>query len=517
MPYTLNKSDGTALLTVADGSIDSSRTITYVGKNYSNYGEAFNENFVKLQENFARITSPSAPLDGQLWYDKSNNVLKVYRGILNWTPVSMTTSVSGTTNQITVTTNSTTGAITLSTPQNTHTSATPTFEKLTLSHDGDDAPLTVTSDTLVANLNADLLDGQQGSFYLNYDNFTNTPSLGTISSQAASSVAITGGSILDVTLTSGNATISGGEISGVTFASDNVTISGGSISGVTDLTVNGGINVIGAATLPIAQSSGLLSFENPNTRFYIGDGTGYSLRFSRRVESTTTDLVTLTDSGTFIIGDTVLATGSSGQLAVGSTRQISLNGSAGTVNIRADSGGWATGLNFIGSSGTNRGGFGGLGSADALSYYYIGPSYDNPYVVVNATGLGIGTVSPAAKLDVVGTTRITGSVHTPPTVVAFNASAMTLDCRNSNVFTVTLTNNVTVAPSLTNPQNGQTINWFITQDSAGSRTMTWPASFKWPSGATKLLSTAPNSVDLLVATYIGATGHWYATLAKGFV
>ena len=286
MPYTLNKSDGTALLTVADGSIDSSRTITYVGKNYSNYGEAFNENFVKLQENFARITSPSAPLDGQLWYDKSNNVLKVYRGILNWTPVSMTTSVSGTANQITVTTNATTGAITLSTPQNTHTSATPTFEKLTLSHDGDDAPLTVTSDTLVANLNADLLDGEQGSFYLNYDNFTNTPSLGTISSQAASSVAITGGSIRDVTLTSGNATISGGSIIDVTFSSSNATITGGSISGITALAVtDGGTGATiltgvlrGNGTDPITTGTVSLATEIDGTLPIANGGTGATTR-----------------------------------------------------------------------------------------------------------------------------------------------------------------------------------------------------------------------------------------------
>ena len=39
------------------------------------------------------------------------------------------------------------------------------------------APLAVTSTTLVSNLNADLLDGQEGSYYLNWGNFTNTPNL----------------------------------------------------------------------------------------------------------------------------------------------------------------------------------------------------------------------------------------------------------------------------------------------------------------------------------------------------
>ena len=38
------------------------------------------------------------------------------------------------------------------------------------------APLTVVSNTLVANLNADLLDGQEGSYYRNYDSLTGLPS-----------------------------------------------------------------------------------------------------------------------------------------------------------------------------------------------------------------------------------------------------------------------------------------------------------------------------------------------------
>ena len=100
--------------------------------------------------------------------------------------------------------------------------------------------------------------------------------------------------------------------------------------------------------------------------------------------------------------------------------------------------------------------------------------------------------------------------------VTFSATAMTVNCNTSNVFTVTLTANVTVAPTLSNASSGQTINWFITQDSTGSRTMTWPTSFKWPGGTAGVLSTAANSVDLLTATYRSDTGFWYATLLKAF-
>jgi hypothetical protein len=85
------------------------------------------------------------------------------------------------------------------------------------------------------------------------------------------------------------------------------------------------------------------------------------------------------------------------------------------------------------------------------------------------------------------------------------------------VFTTTFTANVTTAPTISNPQNGQTINWFITQDATGSRTMTWPSSFRWPTGSITTLSTAANAVDLLTATYLSSTGLWYASLLKQFV
>jgi hypothetical protein len=95
---------------------------------------------------------------------------------------------------------------------------------------------------------------------------------------------------------------------------------------------------------------------------------------------------------------------------------------------------------------------------------------------------------------------------------------MTLDASLSNVFTTTLTASITVAPTITNPKDGQTINWFLTQDSTGSRLITgyWPASFKWPGGSAGVLSTAANAVDLLVATYRATPGYWYASLVKNF-
>jgi hypothetical protein len=80
MAYTINKTNGAVLTTIADGTIDNTSDLTLIGKNYSGYGEILNENFVKLMENFASSSQPASPLAGQLWWDLTNNSLKVYNG-----------------------------------------------------------------------------------------------------------------------------------------------------------------------------------------------------------------------------------------------------------------------------------------------------------------------------------------------------------------------------------------------------------------------------------------------------
>jgi len=39
MAYTINRYNGTVLTTVADGTVDNTTDLTFIGKNYAGYGE----------------------------------------------------------------------------------------------------------------------------------------------------------------------------------------------------------------------------------------------------------------------------------------------------------------------------------------------------------------------------------------------------------------------------------------------------------------------------------------------
>jgi hypothetical protein len=82
MAYTINLTDGQVFAVVADGTTNTSSSMILVGKNFAGYGEFLNENVIHLLENGADTTAPGAPLTGQLWWDKTVNVLKIYNGSL---------------------------------------------------------------------------------------------------------------------------------------------------------------------------------------------------------------------------------------------------------------------------------------------------------------------------------------------------------------------------------------------------------------------------------------------------
>jgi hypothetical protein len=101
MAYQINKSDGTALVVLEDGIVDSTTSLKLVGRNVVNYGTVQNENFVYLLENFANnsFNPPSNPISGQLWFQTDDSRLRVYDTSGTWNKIPTIQVVSTVTNQ----------------------------------------------------------------------------------------------------------------------------------------------------------------------------------------------------------------------------------------------------------------------------------------------------------------------------------------------------------------------------------------------------------------------------------
>ena len=103
MAYTIVKSDGTVLTTIADGTINTtSSSLGLPGRNYAGYGQTLDTNFVHQLENFADTDPPPNPLRGQLWYNTNNQTLYVCptdgeTNSANWSALTSTTSGGTTT------------------------------------------------------------------------------------------------------------------------------------------------------------------------------------------------------------------------------------------------------------------------------------------------------------------------------------------------------------------------------------------------------------------------------------
>lgn len=100
MAYTINLTDGTVFAVIQDGTINTQSSMTLIGKNYAGYGDFLDENFIHLLENGSNTVAPSAPLTGQLWWDKSANLLKVYNGTVFKTISAATASTTAPTNNV---------------------------------------------------------------------------------------------------------------------------------------------------------------------------------------------------------------------------------------------------------------------------------------------------------------------------------------------------------------------------------------------------------------------------------
>ena len=103
MAYTIVKTNGQVLTTIADGTINTSSTsLALPGRNYAGYGQYVDTNFVHQLENYANSSPPANPLAGQLWYNTNSNTMYVCpidgtTSASNWLALTSTSSGGSTT------------------------------------------------------------------------------------------------------------------------------------------------------------------------------------------------------------------------------------------------------------------------------------------------------------------------------------------------------------------------------------------------------------------------------------
>ena len=93
-----------------------------------------------------------------------------------------------------------------------------------------------------------------------------------------------------------------------------------------------------------------------------------------------------------------------------------------------------------------------------------------------------------------------------------NTGAVTLNLSSGNVFNLTLTGNVTFTFSGATSGKACSFTIYLRQDATGSRIVTWPGSVNWSGAASPALSTAANSVDIVVFESIDGGTNWFGSL-----
>lgn len=82
-----------------------------------------------------------------------------------------------------------------------------------------------------------------------------------------------------------------------------------------------------------------------------------------------------------------------------------------------------------------------------------------------------------------------------------SGTSKTIDWSTARTQKLTLTDNCTL--SFSNPTAGDTYSLIIHQDGTGGRTITWPASVKWPGGTAPTLSSGASEIDIVELIYDG--------------
>jgi hypothetical protein len=297
------------------------------------------------------------------------------------------------------------------------------------------APFTVSSTTLVTNLNADTLDGYHASSFLTAEADTLQSVTGRGATSSVSTISLTAATASTTTGT-GTLVVTGGVgIGGDTYVGGNLvvtgTITGSNLTSTIDLTpantsgVQQGIRLYDAGT---GSGEGLyIQWESASRSdaaqiYGVGDTTGGALVFKTNTSNTgtSTERMRIDSSGNLGLGVTPSAwVTAAPALQMKNGSLSSLSGPYGQVNLTSNA--YASDSSDIGFTTWRyaRGDTGDLGAAARYTMTGSGHSWHiaagglagnaisfTQAMTLDASGnLGIGTTTPGAKLEVNGAVR----------------------------------------------------------------------------------------------------------------
>ena len=162
--------------------------------------------------------------------------------------------------------------------------------------------------------------------------------------------------------------------------------------------------------------------------------------------------------------------------------------------------------------------YGSSGEVNATTLQIAGASITSTAAELNyndITTLGTSQASKVVTADANGVVTFDNSTITESTAITSSSNAATINLRDGDNFTHTLSENVTY--TFSNPASSGKVSVFslkVVQDSS-ARTITWPSSVDWASATAPTLTTTSGGVDVFIfATYDGGSTYYGFTAGQ---